>query len=131
MLILGHPFIQYSPFFFIDSHDEIAKTPANSTLMFNYTDDAITLAKHCEAQGIAFAMSVETLTQLNFAENLGASFLIVDKSLCQAAQKVAESYLYDAKILCRVFEESELESLLLDGIDGVMFPDAVVIIANT
>ncbi|MDQ1268226.1 MAG: hypothetical protein QG560_869, partial [Campylobacterota bacterium] len=48
------------------------------------------------------------------------------KTLAKTAQNVAESYLFDAKILVMIEDEDEIEELALLAIDGVIFSNAIV-----
>jgi len=46
--------------------------------------------------------------------------------LASKLQKIAENYLFDAKILVPISNESEMEIVAEAGIDGVIFQDAII-----
>lgn len=126
MLLFGHRFIDSPRFYHIDDVDTIAHTPANSTLFIEFSEPNLDIVSHCKENGLSFAMEVATLREVIYAENLGASAIIVEAELAKSAQDVAEKYLFDAKILCRIEEEDQIEEIALEGIDGVIFAEAII-----
>lgn len=126
MLIFGHRFIPSETLYHIDDTGAIANTPANSILFFPFDESNLDLIAYCRENDLRFAMAVGEITELLFAENLGASYLVVEESLAKSAQKIAETYLFDAKVLCRVHEETKMAAMAFEGVDGVLFPEAIV-----
>lgn len=118
MLLIGHELIPSEPFYHIDSRQSIAQTPPNSKLYFEF--DAA-LATYCSNNGLMFAVHVKNIKEIILSKALGASFLIVDKSLALQAQKIADDYLFDAKILLYSSDDSDIEFAALHGIDGLIF----------
>lgn len=130
MLLFGHPFIDFNPFYHIDEIDTIELTPPNSTLFLHFKEENLDIIKHMQRNALPFALEVSDLKELIFAHNLGAKYILVNELLAKSAQNVAESYLFDAKILCRLENTAELEEKIIEGIDGVILPEAIVKISG-
>lgn len=130
MLLFGHRFIESPRLYHIDDVDAIAHTPANSTLYVTFSETNLDILAHCRENGLRFALEVESLREVIYAESLGASYIVVEEELAKLAQKTAETYLFDAKILCRIDDEDMIEEIALQGIDGAIFAEAVVKISS-
>jgi hypothetical protein len=126
MLIFGHPFLPSEKFYHIDSPEAIASTPAGSTVLFAWNEGNLDLITHCQSNDLPFALEVASVKEALFAENVGARYLLVEGSLAKSVQKIAETYLFDAKILTRIDDEAQLEAVAYEGIDGVVFAEAVI-----
>ena len=130
MLLLGHPYIDFEPFYHIDEIDEIERTPANSTLFIHFRESNLDIIQHMRQNNLNFALEAATLSEVVYAHNLGAKYIIVKETLAKSAQNVAENYLFDAKILCRLTKEETLDEKISEGIDGVIYPQAIIKISN-
>jgi hypothetical protein len=130
MLIFGHRFISSRSFYHIEDIDAIAHTPSNSLIYLVFSEKNLDIINHLKDNDINFALAVNTVRDLIYAENIGASFIVVESVLAKSAQKIAETYLFDAKILCRIREESQIEAMAFEGIDGVVFSDAIIKITS-
>jgi hypothetical protein len=130
MLLFGHPYIDFKPFYHIDEIDIIELTPPNSTLFLHFKEENLDIIKHMQRNALPFALEVADLSEVVFAHNLGAKYILVNEPLAKSAQKVAENYLFDAKILCRLENLSDLEEKIIEGIDGVIFPEAIIKISG-
>lgn len=126
MLIFGHPLLPSETLYHIDSPDAIASTPAGTTLLFAWSETNLDLIAHCRANDLPFALEAASVKDALFAENAGARFILVESSIAKSVQKIAESYLFDAKILTRIDNEDQLEAVAYDGIDGAVFAEAVI-----
>ncbi len=126
MLIFGHPFLASESFYHIDSPEAIASTPSGSTLLFAWSEANLDLVAHCRANDLPFALEAASVKEALFAENAGARFILVDTALARSVQKIAETYLFDAKILAYIDDEAEIEAVAYEGIDGVVFAEAVI-----
>jgi len=126
MLIFGHPFLPSESFYRIDGTEAIASTPAGSTVLFAWNAANLDLVAYCNANAIPFALEAASVKDALFAENAGARFIVVDTALARSVQKVAETYLFDAKILTYIDDEEQLEAVAYEGIDGVLFAEAVI-----
>lgn len=126
MLLFGHRFIDNDPFYHIDSIDAIEHTPSNSTLFLEFHEDNLDIIKYLQKSQLPFVLEVDNITDLIYAENLGARYIILEAYLAKSAQKIAENYLFDAKILMRIHDEDEIEDAALAGVDGVLFAEAII-----
>ena len=130
MLLFGHPYIDFKPFYHIDEIDEIEQTPANSTLFIHFRESNLDIIQHMRQNNLTFALEAATLSEVVYAHNLGAKYIVVKETLAKSAQDVAENYLFDAKILCRMTKEETLDEKISEGIDGVIYPQAIIKISN-
>ncbi len=130
MLLFGHPFIDFRPFYHIDEIDEIEHTPANSTLFIHFRESNLDIIQHMQQNKLSFALEAANLSEVVYAHNLGAKYILVKEELAKSAQNVAENYLFDAKILCRMESGADLEEKISEGIDGVIFAQAIIKISN-
>ena len=130
MLLFGHPAIDFTPFYHVIEINEVELTPANSTLFIEYDEDNLAILKHLHQNKIDFALEVDTLVDVVLAHNFGARYIVVAGDLAQEAQAIAENYLFDAKILCRLQNEGDLEEKIRQGLDGVIYPQAIVKISS-
>jgi len=126
MIFFGHKFIDSENFYHILDIDAIKNTPPSSTIYVEFSEDNLDIIKHTIQNSIKTAVEVNSVTELIYSNALNASFLIVPKELAKTAQNLAENYLFDAKILVHVEDEEEIEELALLGIDGVIYPNAIV-----
>ncbi len=130
MLLFGHPYIDFKPFYHIDEIDEIEHTPANSTLFTHFKEENLDIIRYMQQNQLSFALEAADLSEVVFAHHLGAKYIIVNEQLAKSAQNVAENYLFDAKILCRLDKEVNLEEKIIEGIDGVIYTQAIIKISN-
>lgn len=130
MLLFGHPYIDFEPFYHIDEIDSIQLTPPNSTLFLYFKKENLDVIRHLQEHDLSYAIEVSSLSEVVFAHNLGAAYIVVDEALAKSAQNVAETYLFDAKVLCRLENIKTLEEKIIEGIDGVIFSEAIVKISG-
>lgn len=126
MLLFGHPLITSDVFYRIMTEDAVAKTPANSTVLVTFEVGNLALIHHVVQNDISLALAVESVEELVFAHNLQARYVLVSETFAPTAQKLAEEYLFDAKVLCHLEDNKSFESLALKGIDGVIYNKAIV-----
>jgi hypothetical protein len=125
MLILGLDEVEYEPFYFIKAIDDIGVTPPNSTVVFEYSKDNLKLIKHCRKNNISFALICNTLKDTLLANTNDADFIICDKTIVKDAQKFADEYMFDAKVLLYSGNEDELLWCANESIDGIIFENAI------
>lgn len=130
MLLFGHPYIDFEPFYHIDEIDEIEHTPANSTLFTHFKEENLDIIRHMRKNRLTFALEAANLSEVVYAHNFGAKYILVCEELARSAQNVAENYLFDAKILCRMESGASIEEKISEGIDGVIFAQAIIKISN-
>jgi hypothetical protein len=126
MLLFGHRFIPSDEFFHIFDIDAIEKTAPSSKIYLEFNQNNLDIIEHLTNNQITFALGVANITELIYASALGANYIIVHQKLAKTAQSIAQEYLFDAKILVHISKESEIEEMALLGIDGVIFPEAIV-----
>lgn len=126
MLFFGHKFISGATLYHVTDIDSIVNTPPSSTILIEYGEQNLDIIKHAGENLIPFALEVKTLTQIVYANAFGASYIIVNPSLAKSAQSIANNYLFDPKILVKIEDESEIEEMVMLGVDGVLFKEAIV-----
>jgi len=126
MLFFGHRFIESEKFYHISDIDAITKTPPSSILYLDFSEQNLDIITYMQENRLIFVLNVKNITELLYAQNLGASYITLSKELAKSAQSIAENYLFDAKILVHIIEENEIEEMAILGIDGVLFPEAVI-----
>lgn len=125
MIILGHDFIKSELFYFVKKSENIVNTPPNSTVAFEFSEQNLELCEHCREEDVSFAIIADVVKDVLFANSLGANFIICDKKLAAKAQKLADEYMFDAKILLYVANEADLEWAADLGIDGILFEKGI------
>jgi len=126
MFIFGHRFIKSEPFYHIENIDAVLNTPSSSVVFLEFTEQNLDIIEHLNSNEILFSLSVKNITEIIYASELGGSFIVVDKTLAKTAQDIANNYLFDAKILVRIENESEIEEMALLSIDGVIFSNGII-----
>ncbi len=126
MLFFGHRFIESAKFYHVFDIDAIMQTPPSSTIYLEFDEKNLDIINYLQDNKIRFMLKVKNITELMYASALGASYIHVEQELAKTAQKIAENYLFDAKILVHVTNKNDIEEMALLGIDGVIFPEAIV-----
>lgn len=126
MIIIGHRFIPSDSFFHVPNIDAIKNTPPSSCIYLEFSEDNLETINHATKNNICLALSAKNVTEVVYASNLGASFIVVDKELANSAQNIANEYLFDAKILVSIENEDEIEEFAQESIDGVIFSNAII-----
>jgi len=130
MFIFGHRFLPSKNFYHIFDIDAIFKTPPHATLFITWEENNLDIIHYMRENHLNFALEVNTITELLYAASLGASYIFVPQELVKTAQSIAETYLFDAKIIVFIEEESDIEEMALLGIDGVVFANAIIKITS-
>lgn len=130
MILFGHRFIQSESFYHIDSISSIKKTPSNSLIYLDFNEENLDIIEHLTENDIRFALYVNSIKELIYAQNLGASYIALEQSLAKDAQAIANEYLFDSKILAHIDDEDEIEDLAYQGIDGAIFLKAIIKISS-
>ena len=126
MLLFGHSFIPSDPFYHIADIDSITNTPPSSLIYLEFSEQNLDIIEYAIANEVVFALNITNITELIYASILGAKYILVPKEMAKTAQNIAENYLFDAKILVHVTQTDEIEELALLGIDGLIFPNAII-----
>jgi len=117
MLIFNHPLLESEKFYNIDSKEDISDTPPNSIVRFKFSGYNSKIIKFCSENSVSCAVDVVNITEALIASNLGATYIIVSEKNASSIQKVAETYLFDAKV---VAISEDIEKIALLGIDGII-----------
>lgn len=126
MILIGHRFIQSEPLYHIPDIDSIQNTPPSSVVYFAFSENNLDIALHCKLNDIDFALHAITITEIIYAHAIDAKFIVIPGELAKTAQKIANDYLFDAKILVQCDDEEDIEELAIIGVDGIIFPNGIV-----
>ena len=126
MLIFGHKFIPSESLYHITDIDSITNTPPASIIYLEFSQDNLDIIEYVNANQIKFSLDVKNITELIYASALGAKYISLSREMAKTAQNIAESYLFDAKILVHITDNEEIEELVLLGCDGVIFSNAII-----
>jgi hypothetical protein len=126
MLLFGHRFIPSESFYHITTIDAISKTPPSSKVFLEFSEDNLDIIQHLTKNSVKFVLSVKNIRELIYASSLEASYILVQKEIAKSAQNIAESYLFDAKILVSLEDEDQIEEMAMLNLDGVLFPSAII-----
>jgi len=119
MILIGHKLVPYEPLYKIHNVEDIKNTKSNSVVLFDFEDEK--LLEYCVDNEIPFSLHVNNLRDAIIANALSAKFILVyNQEKAVLIQNIAEEYLFDAKILLHVDDESGIESAANDGIDGII-----------
>lgn len=126
MLIFGHRFIQSNSFYHVQDIESISNTPPSSVIHIEFSEENLDIISHARINEISTSICAKDITQIIYASSFDASYIIVHSELAKSAQTIANEYLFDAKILVLIEDEKEIEELALLGVDGVVFPSAII-----
>ncbi|MEA2100071.1 MAG: hypothetical protein U9P72_08075 [Campylobacterota bacterium] len=126
MLLFGHRFIDSPSFYHIQDIQAIHNTPPSSTIFIEFSEENLDIIEHLNFNEINFAIGVKNVTEVIYASVLNASFIIIQKKLSSTIQNIANNYLFDSKILVHIEDEKEIAEIAILGVDGVIFPNAII-----
>ncbi|MEA3513011.1 MAG: hypothetical protein U9R37_05365 [Campylobacterota bacterium] len=118
MIIIGDDIIACDTIEKIESLEDIKSTTPNSTLLFRYDKN---MMDYCMKNDLSYAVSVENITQLIYANSLYAKYIIPNSDILEVSQSLADNYMFDSKILATIKFENEIENIALKHIDGVIY----------
>jgi hypothetical protein len=130
MILFGHPLLSSERFYHVESVDAIINTPSNAVIALVFEEQNLDIITHLNLNSIRFALYVTTPIEAVLGEILHASYLIVEAENGSEIQKIAEHYLFDAKVLGYCKEEESLEELIEMRLDGAIFGEAIVKITS-
>ena len=126
MIVIGHPWIPYEPFKKVYTKEDIMKSSANEVVLLKPLDQSHDLARYCQANQIPYALSGTSPKEAIFANALEARYFVCSKDEAATLQPLAETYLFDTKIIAAISNEADIDTIAKQGIDGILFPEAVV-----
>ena len=130
MLLFGHRFIPSESFYHVSNTEAVVKTPPGSVVYLPFLEENLDLIEYLQVNSIPFALYAATITEAIYASALKANYIVVDETIAKAVQDVANEYLFDAKILVRIDEDAKIEHFAKEGIDGVIYPEAIIKITS-
>ncbi|MCK5294423.1 MAG: hypothetical protein KAJ49_07215 [Arcobacteraceae bacterium] len=122
MIIIGNKNIPHIGIQNIETIEDISKTKPNSIVAFTYN---INILNYCYANNVNSAVVVSNIKEAIFSNSLSARYIIVDNSIAKKIQKVAENYMFDSKILEIISNDDEIETIAINGIDGVIYKEEI------
>jgi hypothetical protein len=124
MIIIGHPLVRFKPLYKVTSIEKAKTNTAENILLVDFND--VKLVQYCISQEFSLALHVKSIKDACLANAIGAKYILVDKAISKDVQNIATEYLFDAKIILRIKNESEIEEAARELIDGVIFKKGVV-----
>ena len=97
-------------------------------MIFEFSKKNIDIGYYCKDHDINFALIVKNRVDIILSNTIGASFIIVNEALSVDAQKFAEEYMFDSKILMKAYSKNDIETAAQNGIDGVIFKDGILFV---
>ena len=125
MIIIGHPWIESPQFRKIFNIDDIKDTLPTQIVLLEPLNESHAIAQYCQQNSISFAVTVNTLTGAIYANALGANYILCEEKVASLVQPIANEYLFDTKVLVHIENESEIPQIAQDGIDGVLYHEAI------
>lgn len=127
MKIIGHPYIPHQDFSKIKTLQDIDYVLPDTMIWWEASQDRdYGLARFCQENQIPYAVEIQSLKELLIYTNLDAKYLIASKESASSFQAILKEYVLDSLLLCKINQESEIEKLALEGIDGVIFQSLLI-----
>ena len=123
MILIGDTNIPYEKITKIDSIKDILSTQPNSTVLFSFNFEIL---KYTQLHNINSAVIVDSIKDIVYANSLESRYIIVDENIAKQAQKIADNYMFDSKILVNISDENEIERMAIDEIDGVIYLNRII-----
>lgn len=120
MILINHPLFNDDKLYTVENIASIKKSPSNSVLIINDIQNQELINYACKNQ-LDFALYASNLTEAIYANKFGAKYILINKKEVKAVQKLADTYLFDAKILVLINSENEIETLAQEEVDGCIF----------
>ena len=119
MIIIGDSRFDCEQLFLVHNIEDLKSTPSNSVVFIKSQNIKLQtfLANNCVEYGIF----VNDFKEAIYANNLKAKYIICSQIIVDKLQKIAENYLFDAKILALIDFEEEINKMCEIGVDGVIY----------
>lgn len=122
MILIGDKLIPSENISKITEIKDIEKTKSNSTLLFGYDME---LMKYCHNNSLDFAVVIQNIKELIYSSQFDAKYIICNRALSLTAQKIADNYLFDSKILVIIEHCDEIEWVAQNEIDGAVYKELI------
>ena len=118
MIIIGDKYIPSPTVTTIRKIEDIKSTKPDSIVIFYFDKD---IMSYCRQNNIKYAVIIKSITDAIYANNLNATYILPPYELLVKIQNIAETYMFDSKILATLENNDKIEDIALKGIDGVIF----------
>jgi len=118
MILIGDKNIPYESIEKISSIEDIKNTTPNSTLLFDFN---IELLKYTQDNDLKSAVVVNNIKEVIYASSLDAFYIIPIQDILIQAQKIADNYVFDSRILAIINSPDEIQDMALKEIDGIIY----------
>jgi len=125
MIIIGHPWIMSPQFCKIFSKEDIKNTKPNEIILLEPLIKSHALAQYCQSNSVAYAVTVNSVTDALLANAMGAKYIICEEDNAIIIQPIATEYLFDTRLLVHIDNENEISKIASMGIDGVILAEAI------
>jgi NAD(P)H-dependent flavin oxidoreductase YrpB (nitropropane dioxygenase family) len=125
MLLIGHPWVKSPEFCRVFSEEDIRSSKSGQIVLLEPLVDSHTLAQYCQENRVPYAVVVNSVDDAIYANALGAAYMICEEDAALMIQPIAETYLFDTKVLVLIQTEKEIAKIARGGIDGVIFAGAI------
>jgi NAD(P)H-dependent flavin oxidoreductase YrpB (nitropropane dioxygenase family) len=125
MILIGHPWVKSPEFCRVFSQEDIKVSKPNQIVLLEPLVDSHKLAQYCQENGVVYSVVANTIDDAIYANALGASYMICEEDAALTIQPIAETYLFDTKVLVLIHSEKEIAKIARGGIDGVIFAGAI------
>jgi hypothetical protein len=125
MLVIGHPWIESPKFHKVFSIEDIQNSAADEIVLLEPLVDSYSYAQYCQKNDIEYAVVVNTLEDAIYANALSATYMLCEEDSALMIQPIAQEYLFDTKVLVLIHSKKEISKLARNGIDGVIFAEAI------
>lgn len=128
MIIIGHQWVESPKFHKVYTQEEIDQCGANEIALLEPLNESHEQAKYCQDNAIPYAVIANTISDAVFANALGATYIICKYEDALMLHPIVEAYLFDTKILVLLQEcnTKEITKVARSGIDGIIFPEAII-----
>lgn len=119
MIIIGYDPIMSEKFSKITEIKQIDTTQGLVWFLAKEDKD-FSFSLFCKQNNVPYAVKIESIKELLIYAKLDAKYVIL-QDFPKQYQQIAETYLFDTKILYEIEEIEEIEEIASMGIDGVIF----------
>ena len=118
LIILGDDSIDCKQIVPITNFSQLQNTSPDDIVQLNFD---IKLLKKLSTNDIGSLVVANSIYEVVYANTLKADYILVPKNITTQAQKIADNYMFDSKIIVSISTKKQLEVYATEGIDGVVF----------